>query len=185
MTQRKMKRTYVELVENHIQNYRQMVFLAGPRQVGKTTVGKSFAKQFSSFYYFNWDEQEDRQLIIKGPKAVGEIIGFDKMKKRPPLIVFDEIHKNRNWKQFLKGFFDLYGEECQIIVTGSAKLNVFKAGGDSLMGRYFLYRVHPLSVGELIRPTLPQKELHPPKPFLEKKLKDLLKYGGFPEPFLR
>jgi hypothetical protein len=72
------------------------------------------------------------------------------LRNQQPIIVFDEIHKYAKWKNFLKGFFDNYNEKIKIIVTGSARLDVYRAGGDSLMGRYLSYVICPLSVGELI-----------------------------------
>jgi len=100
------------------------------------------------------------------------------------LIVFDEIHKYPKWKQFLKGFFDLYEKKCKIVVTGSAKLNTFRRQGDSLMGRYFLYRVHPLSVAELLSTKNRDKEINLPQKINHEAFLNLFKYGGFPEPCL-
>ncbi|MCB1107156.1 MAG: ATP-binding protein [Chlamydiia bacterium] len=162
-----------------------MVFLSGPRQVGKTTAGKRLKALTKHYYYLNWDNQDDREKMIKGPKVIAEEVGLHQVRKEQTLIVFDEIHKYRKWKQFLKGFFDVYGDQCQIIVTGSAKLNVYKAGGDSLMGRYFLYRIHPLTVGEILSPLVGQKEIKAPKKISDKAFQSLYKFGGFPEPYLR
>ncbi|MCB1110672.1 MAG: ATP-binding protein [Chlamydiia bacterium] len=162
-----------------------MVFIAGPRQVGKTTVGRSLKGLASHFAYINWDSQDDRNLIIQGPNKVAERVNLEKARRGKLLIVFDEIHKYKKWKQFLKGFFDVYGEECQIVVMGSAKLNVYKAGGDSLMGRYFLYRIHPFSVGELLRTRSSEKEIQSPKKVAQKDFEALLRFGGFPEPYLK
>ena len=94
--------------------------------------------------------------------------------------MFDEIHKYGKWKNFLKGFFDLYEKKSKIIVTGSARLNIYKKGGDSLMGRYFYYRIHPLSVAEMVSPTLIQEEIRLPAPIGESDWKALLEHGGFP-----
>ena len=162
-----------------------MVFLAGPRQVGKTTTGMLFSKESKQFYYLNWDEGKGREKILAGAEGIALEAGLLTASKHKPIIVFDEIHKYGQWKQFLKGFFDLYGEKCHILVTGSAKLNIYKRTGDSLMGRYFLYRIHPLSVGELIRPTLEETLIRPPKRLSTKKFTQLLEFGGFPEPFLK
>ena len=147
-----MKRLYDALIQRHLLENRQMIFLAGPRQVGKTTCSMATAHLTTAFYYLNWDLQEHHQLIVSGPEKVAQHMGLQMASSDMPIVVFDEIHKYGRWKQFLKGFFDLYGQKVKIIVTGSAKLNIYKAGGDSLMGRYFLYRIHPLSVAELISP---------------------------------
>lgn len=103
-----------------------------------------------------------------------------------PIVVFDELHKYRQWKTFLKGFFDKYSKLIQIIVTGSARLDIYKKGGDSLMGRYFLYRLHPLSVAELCNPLIRETEISPKSYEISNDdFNALFEYGGFPEPFLR
>lgn len=180
-----MKRTYETLLEEHIKSHRQMVFLSGPRQVGKTTTSLETSSEWPLHYYFNWDNEDHRYLIIEGPAAVARKAGLDEVKTNLPVIVFDEIHKYRNWKRFLKGFFDTYEKKCRIIVTGSARLDIYKRGGDSLMGRYFLYRLHPFSIREIIDPHLPIQEIQMPKEISDTDLNSLLIFGGFPEPYLK
>ena len=177
-----MKRLYEKIVEEHLEEHRQMVFLMGPRQVGKTTT----SLRYSSKFYLNWDNLDEQRLIIEGPKAVATYIGLENLTQKEPVVIFDEIHKYGKWKTFIKGFFDTYGGQIQIIVTGSARLDVFKAGGDSLMGRYFPYRIHPLSVGELLDPNLHDKAIKKsPKEISDARLDALLRFGGFPEPFIK
>jgi len=136
---------------------RKMVFVAGPRQVGKTTLAKRLPGAGAG--YLSWDIPEHRERILAG--------------ELPPsrLWVFDEIHKYRRWRGFLKGVYDNRREEQRILVTGSARLDFYRYGGDSLQGRYHLLRLHPFSVAEL-------------KVRSNRDLTDLLKLGGFPEPFL-
>lgn len=135
---------------------KKMVFIGGPRQVGKTTFSKSLS---DSYAYLNWDEVTHREMILKNQ------IPADK------LIILDEIHKYKLWRNWIKGKFDLLHEDHQFLVTGSARLDLYRFGGDSLQGRYFYYRLHPFTVGELKITTKSQ--------FL-----DLLSLSGFPEPFL-
>ncbi|RLC02436.1 MAG: hypothetical protein DRH34_07405 [Deltaproteobacteria bacterium] len=158
-----------------------MAFLCGPRQVGKTTA----ARKEVPVVYINWDDQTDRQIILKGPNGVYHHYKLADFNKSNIQLVFDEIHKYPRWKQFLKGFFDKYQGDFKVLVTGSARLNVFKRGGDSLMGRYFLYRMHPLSVGEMVRTTFGQSEIRQPAKVEKDLIPQLLKFGGFPEPFLK
>lgn len=179
-----MKRVYTEIINHHLGKYRQMIFLSGPRQVGKTTCSKLIKKNFPNFHYINWENNSHRKLIVQGADAVAEHLNLDKITKQKPIVVFDEIHKYRKWKYFIKGFFDVYEEHCQIVVTGSSKLNVYIRGGDSLMGRYFPYHLHPLSIGELAQPVTREKEILPPKKIPDSKLEKLFDYGGFPEPFV-
>lgn len=162
-----------------------MLFLSGARQVGKTTASLTASESRPLHYYFNWENEDHRALIIEGPKAIAHEAKLHQVQTSLPILAFDEIHKYRNWKRFLKGFFDTYEKRCRIIVTGSARLDIYKRGGDSLMGRYFLYRVHPLSVREVIDPSLPGREIQMPRPIASADFDALFTFGGFPEPFLQ
>lgn len=175
------KRIYDVIVEQSLNDFRQMVFLSGPRQVGKTTVASAHAD-----YYLNWDEDGAKALVLAGQQRVADHCGFDLAKAKVPVVAFDEIHKYKRWKQFLKGFFDKYEKKCKVIATGSAKLDVYKKGGDSMMGRYFPYRVHPLSVAELITTELPPEGIvRYPHELDSSEWDALCDFGGFPEPFLK
>ena len=176
-----VKRLYDGIIREHLGMYRQMVFLSGPRQVGKTTIAKAFASD-----YLNWEEKETRLLILKGAKAVGKSLTLDESGDSGKVLVFDEIHRYQKWKTFLKGFFDIYEKSVRIFATGSAKMDVYKRGGDSMMGRYFPYRIHPLSVAELLETSIPDERriVRPPKELAASEWDALLKFGGFPEPFM-
>lgn len=173
-------RMYAELLKEHLSENRQMAFVSGPRQVGKTTVCLKLAN-----VCLNWDDQDARALILKGPAAVAEVAGLQRLSANKRILAFDEIHRYARWKTFLKGFFDVHGGTAGIVVTGSSRLDVFKRGGDSLMGRYFLYRMHPLSVAELTSPALRKEVISPPRPLSEDEWDALWIHGGFPEPFVR
>lgn len=179
-----MKRIYHEVIAHHLDTLRQMVFLMGPRQVGKTTLSMSFLENKDNGHYFNWDRLDHRLLFLEGPEATAKQAELKMLTKTKPILVFDEIHKFKRWKLFLKGFFDTYEKNIKMIVTGSAKLDTYKKGGDSLMGRYFYYRVHPLSVAEITSPDLIQEEIRKnPKKITDEDWDALLTHGGFPEPF--
>jgi len=170
---------YGEIFANHFANNRQMILLSGPRQVGKTTVSKEMSDM-----YLNWDRRADRMLFLKGEDEVARAAGLDIRRSTTPLIVFDEIHHYPKWRQFLKGYFDTYGDSSRTLVTGSARLDLQKRGkGDSLMGRYFPFRMHPLSAGELLRPVLPTSETHHAQELPEEDWRALIEFGGFPEMF--
>src|SRR3990167_11291342 len=113
-----------------------MVFVAGPRQVGKTKLAKQFLP-LSQKGYLNWDIPSQRELILKHELP------------NVPLWIFDEIHKYRDWRNYLKGVYDQYAQQHQIIVTGSAQLDCYRRGGDSLQGRYHSLRLYPLTVAEV------------------------------------
>ena len=156
-------------IETEIQKdlLKKMVFVGGPRQVGKTTLAHHILKAFPykklrKGLYLNWDFDEDKHNILE--KKWDDI---------HQLIVFDEIHKYRLWKNWLKGLYDKNQSLHQFLVTGSARLDVYKRGGDSLLGRYHYWRLHPLTLDEL-----------PPKMTFKEGFKRLMTLGGFPEPFL-
>ena len=136
---------------------RKMVFIAGPRQVGKTTIARGLPGAKSG--YLNWDVAEHRERILRRELPAGS------------LWIFDEIHKHRQWRNYLKGLYDGRRSGQKILVTGSGRLDLYRFGGDSLQGRYHMLRLYPFSAAEL--------GLDKPKQLL-----DLLKLGGFPEPWL-
>ncbi len=156
----------------------KMVFIAGARQVGKTTLAKSILKSSGAGVHLSWDRREDRKEILKARWPGGEA-----------LIVLDELHKYRFWKRWIKGEFDQHRDRLRFLVTGSARLDVYRRGGDSLQGRYHHYRLHPLSFAEVEKadnPRLlsPGEELVFPGSASKKTVDALFQYGGFPEPFL-
>ena len=177
-------RFYDHLLDEHFAGNRQMAFVSGPRQVGKTTTCRQQADA-----YVNWDNVDHRTRILAGPKEIASMVGLDRLSAKPLLVLFDELHKFSRWKEFLKGFFDTYGGsggQVRIAVTGSSRLDVYRRGGDSLMGRYFLYRMHPFTVAEIAAPNLPPETIvRPPRPIADDDFDALWLHGGFPEPFLR
>ncbi|HYN43485.1 MAG TPA: AAA family ATPase [Thermoanaerobaculia bacterium] len=173
-------RLYTAILEDHLRRHRQMALVSGPRQVGKTTACRSVADA-----YLNWDNADDRRTLLRGPAALAEALQLDRLTERLPVAVLDELHKHARWKALLKGFFDTYGNRVRLIVTGSSRLDVFRRGGDSLMGRYFLYRMHPWSAGECLRTEVPEKLTYPPAEVPAGDWEALLTHGGFPEPFLK
>jgi len=173
-------RLYHTILKAHLGRHRQMAFVSGPRQVGKTTV----CRELSSAY-LNWDNRDDRQLILRGPAAVAEKLQLERLAGDRPIATFDELHKNPRWKAFLKGFFDTYEKEIRLLVTGSSRLDVFRRGGDSLMGRYFLFRMHPWSVAECLHTDSPAQVFRQPRALASSEWDALWRHGGFPEPFLQ
>ncbi len=142
---------------------KKMVFVGGPRQVGKTTLAKAvLAEHFPEGRYLNWDYDEDRQDILHKKWSVGN-----------QLLVFDELHKFPRWKSWIKGIYDVSREKHAFLVTGSARLDVYRRGGDSLMGRYHYWRLHPFTLDEVIAGVTS-----------EDAFARLMTVGGFPEPFL-
>jgi len=180
-----MERQYISIIKEELQQNRQMIFISGPRQVGKTTLAKQILSNKFKKYYLNWDDVNHRETILSGSDAIIALLELDQLHNEKPIIVFDELHKYKHWKQFLKGFFDRFENNFHIIVTGSAKMDIYKHGGDSLMGRYFNLRLHPLSVKELIGSYDPLLTIQAPKPIEADTFEQLLQFGGFPEPYLK
>lgn len=155
----------------------KMVFITGPRQCGKTTLANHILSRWGGAYY-NWDVDAQRKLLRRS-----------ELDESSRLWVLDEIHKFRGWRNWLKGLFDLHRAAHAILVTGSARLDIYSHGGDSLQGRYFLYRLHPFTLSEALGisplesldqlPSLPRA----PRPGAASTLRDLMTLGGFPEPF--
>lgn len=143
---------------------KKLVFLVGPRQVGKTTLAKALMADYPRAQYLNWDVAGDSRIILGQTWS-----------PRAKLLVLDEVHKMRAWKAFLKGAWDGRGEGQAILVTGSARMDTFRQSGESLAGRYFALRMHPVSVREWCVASSAKPE---------DALDRLLERGGFPEPFL-
>jgi len=142
---------------------KKMVFVGGPRQVGKTTLAKAIlSKNFPAGIYLNWDYDEDRQDILQ-----------KRWSDENDLLIFDELHKFPRWKSWIKGLYDVSHEIHSFLITGSARLDIYRRGGDSLMGRYHYWRLHPFTLDEI------------PNGFSSKDaFNRLMTVGGFPEPFL-
>ena len=175
-------RIYDSLLVEHLANNRQMAFVSGPRQVGKTTTCRNHADS-----YVNWDNIDDREIILAGPAILVDRLGLNRLSNTIPVALFDELHKYPRWKQFLKGFFDTYADQVRITVTGSSRMDIYRRGGDSLMGRYFLYRMHPFSIAEILRQDLPdaKRVVHQPGKIKTTDFEALWHHGGYPEPFLK
>lgn len=166
-----------------------MVFLAGPRQSGKTTLARRIAEDFDDSTYFNWDFIEDRRLLLKDP------VFFTKVPRKgvaSPLVIWDELHKYRLWKSYLKGMYDKFSDQYRFLVSGSGRLDIYQRGGDSMAGRYELFHLWPFTLAEMAYER-------PNKAFFEDPLRmgeedagtahrtiweSLQRFSGFPEPFL-
>ncbi len=175
-------RLYDAVLAEHLASHRQMAFVSGPRQVGKTTTCRRHADE-----YRNWDNLDDRDLMLSGPAELARRLGVHRLSEAVPVALFDELHKFPRWKTFLKGVYDTYADRLRIVVTGSSRLDVYRRGGDSLMGRYFSYRMHPFSVAEIASRELPdpQRVVRPPGTVDAPDFGALWVHGGYPEPFLK
>jgi predicted AAA+ superfamily ATPase len=166
----------------------KMAFISGPRQCGKTTLSRMLQERRGCGAYHNWDDVTFRREWVKGPartlpQAVKGVV---------PVVIFDEIHKAKGWKRSLKGLYDTLDAPVDILVTGSARLNVYRRGSDSLLGRYHHFRLHPFSLGEMLSPTwspppsrgddlcLPEADSQ----VAQEHMDAMMEFGTFPEPLL-
>jgi hypothetical protein len=166
-----------------------MIFLAGPRQVGKTTLAQSLADSYTNNIYLNWDILAHRARFIENPTFFEEI---ERKDESIPLVVLDEIHKHRDWKNYLKGIYDQFHQAYQFLVSGSGRLDIYQKGGDSLAGRYYLFHLWPFTIAELgganrnhaaflknpLKITMEKYEE------LQQLWSNLAEFSGFPEPYL-
>ena len=155
-------------MERYLENYikkdldEKIILLSGPRQVGKTTLSKQLTPLYT---YLNFDSTSDRKIIHA-----------EEWTRDVDMVIFDEVHKMKKWKSWIKGIYDVEGNSPSILVTGSARLDTYKKGGESLAGRFFSYRLHPLTVKEI---CLYLKEDS------KTALEQIFEFGGFPEPYLK
>ena len=157
-----MKRYVDHRIRQDLQ--KKMVVLTGPRQVGKTTLSQQLLAEFSGGQYLNYDVMTHRKVIQE-----------QSWRQSAPLLVFDEIHKMTEWKSWLKGVYDGKAPGQSVFITGSARMDTFRQTGESLAGRYFRLRLHPLSVREWSE----AQQVSP-----HEALTHLMARGGFPEPAL-
>ncbi len=157
-----MKRYSEEVIKKDLDE--KMVFIGGPRQVGKTTLSLQILGGADESHpaYLNWDYIPSKQSLLNGALPGGQ-----------DTIILDEIHKYKDWRNLVKGFYDQLKSRSRFIITGSARLDYYRRGGDSLQGRYHYHRLHPFSLYE-INPKSNQSDVD-----------QLLRFGGFPEPFLK
>ena len=154
------ERIFLSSIKKDLQ--KKMVRLGGPRQVGKTTLAVSLLKNYKDGHpaYLNWDNELSRRTILKS-----------EWPKDEPLVIFDEIHKRKGWQNLVNRIWDVWKNTQRFIITGSARLDIFRKGGDSMLGKDHYYRIHPFTLPEYGR--------------TRENLATLFKFGGFPEPLIK
>ncbi len=182
------RKTYTKIWKD-LSSDKNMILLAGPRQVGKTTLAQSISRSFTNHVYFNWDIPEHRKNFLENPTF------FETMERKDPsrpLVVLDEIHKYKDWKNYLKGVYDAFSEDYLFLVSGSGRLDLYQKGGDSLAGRYLLFHLWPFTISERGRRSRDMEDflknplfitMENAEEFKEIWL-ELSERSGFPEPFL-
>lgn len=177
-------KTWQDLAES-----KHMIFLAGPRQSGKTTLARMIARTYSNTMYWSWDIPQDRISFLENHLFFE---GLTRKDASFPLVIFDEIHKYRDWKNYLKGIYDQFHDQYAFLVTGSGRLDLYQKGGDSLAGRYFLFHLFPFTISELGNNNRTIEEfLKDPLSItmnrfgeLREIWTDLSRFSGFPEPYV-
>lgn len=184
----KQRELYINIWKE-LASEKSMIFMAGPRQSGKTTLAQIISRSYTNSLYFNWDIPEHRTRLLKNPSFFEAV---ERKDSSIPLIIFDEIHKYKQWKNYLKGTYDHFHARYQFLVSGSGRLDVYRKGGDSLAGRYFLFHLWPFTVAELGKcagtiedfvkdPLIISMDRHQTLKKMWMQLSDL---SGFPEPYV-
>jgi uncharacterized protein len=186
------KRVLYKNIWDQLSADKPLIMLAGPRQAGKTTFAQDIvSKDFTDTVYFNWDIAKDKSRLINDP------VFFTKAPRKSisskPLVILDEIHKYRNWKNYLKGIYDQFKNDYQFLVTGSGRLEFSRKAGDSLAGRFLKFHIFPFTLAELNLSRKPQESffddpLNNFSPAAENQTKQAFEsfweLSGFPEPFM-
>ncbi|MDZ7699775.1 MAG: ATP-binding protein [Deltaproteobacteria bacterium] len=165
-----------------------MVFIAGPRQAGKTVFTKMLAKKVPNSLYFNWDILDEKRKLIENPSFYEEVHRKD---SSLPLIIFDELHKYSAWKNYLKSVYDRDKGNYKFIVSGSGRLDMYQKRGDSLAGRYLMFYLWPFTLAELAAGRIAFEkfmsnpiEIHPAPGAAQTIWQRLEQCTGFPDPYL-
>ena len=182
------KRLYYKKIWGAFNQEKHMVLVSGPRQTGKTIFAKDIASEEPVSLYFNYDIPANKVKILQNPTFFEEV---DRIKGNLPLIILDEIHKYRDWKNYLKGIYDGYSDEMRFLVTGSGRLDLSRKKGDSLAGRYLHFHLWPFTIGEMFASSTGIEDTHL---FFEipeqnrmawEAWEAMFHVSGFPEPFLK
>jgi predicted AAA+ superfamily ATPase len=168
---------------------KSMILLSGPRQAGKTTLARMIADSYTNSLYFNWDIPQNKTRLIETPTFFEDV---ERKDATTPLIIFDEMHKYRDWKNYLKGVYDGFHDRFQFLVSGSGRLDLYRRGGDSLAGRYFLFHLWPFTIAEMGKRNVtidsflnnPLQMAVSESGVLKETWKRLSELSGFPEPYL-
>lgn len=179
---------YVKIWQE-LERSKDMIFLAGPRQAGKTTLAKIISGSFTNKLYFNWDIVAHRVRLLENPAFFESVELKD---QSTPLIVLDEIHKYKDWKNYLKGIFDQFQGRYKFLISGSGRLDLYQKGGDSLAGRYYLFHLWPFTISELGGQNRTIAKFLEDPLHITMKNRDKLReiwirlsvLSGFPEPYL-
>jgi len=181
------KRELYADIWQEVASHKAMVFMVGPRQAGKTTLARMITQDFANQVYFNWDLMTNKRLLMEKSTFFEEVNRKD---ESTPLVVFDEIHKYRRWKNYLKGIYDQFSGQYRFLVLGSGRLDIFQKGGDSLAGRYFQFSLWPFTLAELAGQRRQFREfIQDPLAVSRMEAADdiwnrLAVLSGFPEPYL-
>jgi predicted AAA+ superfamily ATPase len=184
-----LNRPLYEKTFRELSKEKRMVFIAGARRVGKTTLGEMIGRGFTNRVYLNWEIPEHRTRLIRSPALFEEL---ERQDESAPLVMLDEINRHRGWRRYLKGVYDRLQNRYQFLIAASSRLDYPQRRGDSLSGRYYLLQLWPFTQAELGRANLPPQEFfaNPLQvrmeryPELREIWQALAEHSGFPEPYL-
>ena len=182
------RRDYLKKIWSDFNAEKNLILVSGPRQAGKTTFAKDIASTEPVSLYFNYDIPANKARILTNPTFFEEV---DRKKGNLPLIILDEIHKYRDWKNYLKGIYDGYADEFRFLVTGSGRLSLSRKKGDALAGRYLHFHLYPFTIGEIFASSIGMEdvsiitEIPEQNAIAHEAWETMFRVSGFPEPFLK
>jgi len=182
------RRDYLKKIWSDFNAEKNLILVSGPRQAGKTTFAKDIASTEPVSLYFNYDIPANKARILTKPTFFEEV---DRKKGNLPLIILDEIHKYRDWKNYLKGIYDGYADEFRFLVTGSGRLELSRKKGDALAGRYLHFHLYPFTIGEIFASSIGMEdvsiitEIPEQSAIAQEAWETMFRVSGFPEPFLK
>jgi len=182
------RRDYLKKIWSDFNAEKNLILVSGPRQAGKTTFAKDIASTEPVSLYFNYDIPANKSRILTKPTFFEEV---DRKKGNLPLIILDEIHKYRDWKNYLKGIYDGYADEFRFLVTGSGRLELSRKKGDALAGRYLHFHLYPFTIGEIFASSIGMEdvsiitEIPEQSAIAQEAWETMFRVSGFPEPFLK
>ncbi len=172
-----VKRELTQKLEKYISSGNHKIqFVWGPRRSGKSTILKLLSEKYG-VKIFNFELVNDRQFFTNDIEVLKKLCENNK------IILIDEVQEYPESTVALKIIYDTFPNK--VIATGSTELRVVSLSDyDSLSGRFDQHYCYPLSLKEIVQSKEQENTLFSKdKLGIEKDLKDLIIWGGYPEVF--
>jgi predicted AAA+ superfamily ATPase len=187
-----IKRKLFEKIKEHVINQKEITFIVGPRQSGKTTLmlllKKHIEEKGGRTLFLNLDIETHKEFVTSQEKLIRKIeleIG-----KNKGFIFIDEIQRKENAGLFLKGIYDL-NLPWKFIVSGSGSVDLKEKIKESLAGRKRIFELSTISFDEFVNFKTNYKYEKKLYDFFAvntaegyKLLEEYLNFGGYPRVIL-